>query len=373
MSDIETAVIGGGVIGLAIGAACANAGHDVFVLERNKAFGQETSSRSSEVIHAGIYYPTGSLKARLCVSGRQKLYAYARERGVATQQLGKLIVATSDDELGFLDAIAAQAHANGVDDLRSLSCDDVRALEPELVCLRGLLSPSTGIIDSHGLMAALESDIVNNGGTIVLETAVTEVSLGGDGDFILNIVSAGESSRITARNVIVAAGLGMASLARSLPCASDYVAPRVSFAKGHYFTVSGRVPFRHLVYPVPVPGGLGTHLTLDLQGNARFGPDVEWVDDIDYAFDDPDGLRRRAFESSVRRYWAALPDGALVPGYTGIRPKIHRQGEAARDFAIHGRSEHGIARMVTLYGIESPGLTASLAIADDCLARLSSG
>jgi L-2-hydroxyglutarate oxidase LhgO len=361
--DTETVIIGAGVIGLAIAAECARSGQEVFVLERQGAIGQETSSRSSEVIHAGIYYPKGSLKATLCVEGRKRLYQFATENGVKTKRLGKLIVATSEKELETLAAIAAKAKENGVDDLRSLSPADVRNLEPEIACTGALFSPSTGIVDSHGLMLALEGHLTSKGGRVICNTAVSSVALLDSGLFCIRTRSGGDEADLTARNLIVAAGLGMADLAPLLPHAKNYRPPQTFFAKGHYFTTTARTSFSHLIYPVPVAGGLGTHLTLDMAGGARFGPDVQWIERIDYAFDDPAGKRRTAFEHAIRRYWPGLPDNALVSGYTGIRPKISAEGEPAADFAIHGPKTHGVPRMVTLYGIESPGLTSSLAIA----------
>jgi len=368
--DIETVVIGGGVVGLAIAAACAKAGQETYVLERHAAIGQEVSSRSSEVVHAGIYYQPGSLKARLCAEGRDLLYAYARDRDVDAQRIGKLVVATSPAEETALDAIAHRAKANGVEDIRILSAADIHTLEPKIIGTKALLSPSTGIVDSHGMMRALANDLENRSGGIVLRTDVQNVTLRAEGLFEIDMSSNGEPAKITARNLIAAAGLGMANLSTRLPHETPYAPPTIHFAKGHYFACRHKSMFRHLIYPVPVDGGLGTHLTLDLEGNVRFGPDVQWIDRIDYAFDDPDGVRLAEFERSIRRYWPGLPDHALSPSYTGIRPKISRQGEPARDFAIHGPRQHGIARLVALYGIESPGLTSSLAIATHCQALL---
>lgn len=364
--DIETLVIGGGVVGLAIAAECAKAGQETYVLERHGAVGLEGSSRSSEVIHAGLYYPSGSLKARLCVEGRKLLYAYAQDRDLGVRRLGKIIVATSPAEEAALDAIANRATANGVDDIRFLSAADIHALEPEIIGSKALFSPSTGIVDSHGLMRALATDLANRGGAVVLQTDVRNVTLSSNDLFEIEMTSSGEPAKITARNLIVAAGLGMAELGARLPHAPSYAPPTLHFAKGHYFTFRHKSTFRHLVYPVPVDGGLGIHLTLDLEGNARFGPDVRWIERIDYAFDDPDGARMAEFERSIRRYWPALPGGALSPSFTGIRPKLSGQGEPAQDFAIHGPRQHGIPRLVALYGIESPGLTSSLAIARHC-------
>ncbi len=368
--DIETVVTGAGVTGLAIAAECANAGRQTYVLERQAAIGQETSSRSSEVIHAGIYYPPGSLKARLCVEGKSLLYAYARDHGVAARRVGKLVVATSEAETAVLDVIAQRAKASGVDDLQWLGTSDVRKLEPAISSVKALLSPSTGIVDSHGLMQALANDIENRGGAIVLQTDVQNVIRRADGLFEIDMVSSGAPARITARNLIAAAGLGMAKLGPLLPREMRYLPPALQFARGHYFTYRGKSEFQHLIYPVPVEWGLGTHLTLDLEGNVRFGPDVEWIESIDYRFDDRHGTRTAEFERSIRRYWPGLPDGALSPGYTGIRPKIARGSAIAEDFAIHTSAEHGIPRLVALYGIESPGLTSSLAIAKYCKALL---
>ncbi|MGE0056199.1 MAG: NAD(P)/FAD-dependent oxidoreductase [Hyphomicrobium sp.] len=368
--DIETAIIGGGVVGLAIAVACAKKGQETYVFERNGDVGQETSSRSSEVIHAGIYYPQGSLKANACVAGRIRLYEFAAENSVPAEKVGKLIVATTESEIATLKKFQAAARANGVDDLRWLTAAEVNALEPEVRCVAGLLSPSTGIVDSHALMKALEGHLQANGGSVVLQTTLQKAQCLPNGNFELSFASGSDTSRLTARNLVVAAGLGMAALRGLIPYSEGYEPPRTHFAKGHYFTLQGRAPFQHLIYPVPVPGGLGTHLTLDMQGAARFGPDVQWIDRIDYSFDDPDGSRRADFEQAIRRYWPSLPNAALEQGYTGIRPKVSGKDEPAADFLIHGPETHGIARMVALYGIESPGLTSSLAIADICAEKL---
>jgi len=373
LPDVETLIVGGGAVGLAIAAECARAGHDTCLLERHAAIGQEASARSSEVIHAGLYYPTGSLKARLCVDGRDRLYAYARDRGIGVQRTGKLIVATSPAEEAVLDAIAAQAKANGVDDIQTLSSADLRSLEPDLSASKALLSSSTGIIDSHGLMQALAADLQNSGGQIVLHAEVRNVTLGADGMFEVETASGGETARLTTRNLIAAAGLQMAILGPRLPRAATYAPPAVHFAKGHYFALRQKAPFRHLIYPVPVDGGLGVHLTCDLAGRVRFGPDVEWIDRIDYAFDDVDGSRSSRFEHAIRRYWPGLPADSLSPDTTGIRPKLSRRGEPARDFAIHGSRDHGVPRLIALYGIESPGLTSCLAIARYCRELMASG
>lgn len=331
-TDIETAVIGGGAIGLAIAFACAATGQETTVLERRSDIGQEVSSRSSEVIHGGIYYPKGSLKAATCVAGRKHLYEFAAQSGVPAKRVGKLIVATSPSEVPTLESIQAQGRANGVDDLRWLAAAEARALEPEVNSTAALLSPSTGIIDSHALMKSLEGHLQARGGSVVLNTELRRVHNCSDGSFELEVISGGQVSTLIARNLFVAGGLGMATLRTALPFANGYEPPRTRFAKGHYFTLQGRAPFQHLIYPVPVEGGLGTHLTLDLQGRGRFGPDVQWVDDVGYAFDDPEGYRKEEFDRSIRRYWPSLPEGALEPGYTGIRPKLSARGEQPADF-----------------------------------------
>ena len=371
--DVETVVIGAGVVGLAIGQELAARGQDVLVLERNDGIGQETSSRSSEVIHAGIYYTKGSLKARLCVEGKQRLYAFAAENGVDVRRTGKLIVATSELERAKLDGIAAAARANGVDDLKYLTANEVHALEPHVAAVAALFSPSTGIVDSHGLMVALEGHLTSRGGAIVLATEVAAIKQLPSGNFSLETASGGETSTLTARRVVASAGHGMASLTTHVRCRNDYAPPPHFLAKGHYFTLTCRCPFRHLIYPVPVDGGLGTHLTLDLQGRARFGPDVQWIDRLDYAFDDPGGARTAEFDASIRRYWPDLPNGALVHGYTGIRPKLSGKGEPPRDFEIQGPATHGVANYVALFGIDSPGITSALAIGPHVAALLDAG
>lgn len=368
--DVETAVIGAGVVGLAVARALAAAGHEVMVLERHDGIGQEVSSRSSEVIHAGLYYPPGSLKARFCVEGRAMLYDFARENGVPHARLGKLLVATAEAERARLDALAATARANGVTDVVPLSAADVRALEPEVACVAGLLSPSTGIVDSHALMLALEGHIRAAGGSVVFNTAVEGLAAPADGPFAIETVSAGERATLTARNLVIAAGLGATRLG-AMVAGGRYEPPTTYPARGHYYVLEGRAPFRHLVYPMPDGAWLGVHLTLDLAGRAKFGPDLEWQEEPSTVFDEADGTRRARFEAEIRRYWPGLPAGRLAPGYVGVRPKIYRSGEPAPDFAIHGEKQHGIPRLVALYGIESPGLTSSLAIGADVAERLS--
>ncbi len=364
-ADVECLVVGAGVVGLACARSLADRGHEVMVLERNDRIGVEISSRNSEVIHAGLYYPKGSLRARLCVSGKAMLYAFCDENGVAARRCGKLLVATSEAELPRLDAIAQTAAQNGVGDLVRLGATDVHALEPEVACVAALLSPSTGVVDSHGLMAALEGHLTSRGGSVVLSTTVTAIARKADGDFVVETLSGGVATPIFARNLVIAAGLGGTDVARTLfRGGGTYTPPATYTAKGHYFSLSGRAPFRHLVYPMPDGAWLGVHLTLDVAGQAKFGPDIAWTDDIDYEFEDQDGARAARFYREIRRYWPALPDGALHPGYTGIRPKIYRAGEPAADFAIHGPQTHGMERLIALYGIESPGLTSSLAIGE---------
>jgi L-2-hydroxyglutarate oxidase LhgO len=357
--NIDAAVIGAGVVGLAVARALARAGREVVVLEAASAIGTHASSRNSEVIHAGFYYPTGSLKARLCLPGRKALYAYCAANDVPHQRLGKIVVATTEAEVPALEKYKAQGAANGVDDLAWLTADEVRELEPEVVCVRGLLSPSTGIIDSHALMRAFERDAREAGGSVVLETPVVGGTVGEDG--IALSVGGEAPTTVRCRTVVNAAGLyaqAVAGTLRGLPAATI---PGCAYAKGHYFVLGERSPFRRLVYPIAVAGGLGVHVTLDMGGRARFGPDVSWVDGIDYGFDEG---RAGSFYAAIRRYWPALRDGALQPGYTGIRPKLGPAGAAAQDFVLQGPTEHGVPGLVNLYGIESPGLTASLAIAD---------
>ena len=361
MEKIDCLVIGAGVIGLAVARRLAAAGRDVLIVESESAFGTGISARNSEVIHAGIHYPAGSLKARLCVAGRDMLYAYCAERGIGHRRCGKLMVATSDQQRAQLDLIAAGARANGVDDLRFLSRTDARALEPALECTAALLSPSTGIIDSHALMLSLLGDAERNGAVLALNSPVLDGEIVADG-IVLRVGSGtDESMRIHAATVVNCAGLGAQGIARHLRGLPPQSVPPLHYAKGNYYALAGRAPFSRLIYPVPEAAGLGVHLTLDLGGQARFGPDVEWIDTIDYTVA-PE--RAEAFYGEVRRYWPQLADGALVPAYAGIRPKPHAPGEPACDFLVSGPAEHGVPGLVCLYGIESPGLTSCLALAD---------
>jgi L-2-hydroxyglutarate oxidase LhgO len=366
---LDVAVIGAGVVGLAVARALALAGREVVVLEAAGAVGTETSSRNSEVIHAGLYYPAGSLKARLCVSGRHALYEYCAARGVAHRRLGKLIVATTEAEIPTLESYAAKGAANGVDDLRFVDAAEVQALEPRagLICARALLSPSTGIIDSHGLMRALEGEARDHGAAVALACPVVGGAVERDG---IRLRVGGDSPMtVRCRTVVNSAGLWAQRVAASLEGLPAASVPPCHYAKGFYFVLRGQAPFQRLVYPLAVAGGLGIHLTLDLGGQARFGPDVLWVDGVDYAFDES---RAPSFYRAIRRYWPALPDGALAPGYTGIRPKLGPAGTAAQDFVIQGPDAHGVQGLVNLYGIESPGLTSCLALADAVVETLRS-
>ena len=356
---VDCIVIGAGVVGLAVARALALGGREVIILEADKAIGTGTSSRNSEVIHAGIYYSSGSLKARLCVQGREQLYAYCRERGVPHARLGKLIVATTDAELPTLQHYLAAARANGVMDLDELDARAVHELEPEVKSAGGLLSPSTGIIDSHALMLAYQGDLEAHGGFVALSSPVLSGAVVGDG--VQLDVGGQTPMRVTARCVVNSAGLAAPGVARSIDGFPRARVPQEYFARGHYFVLRGRSPFRRLVYPIAEPGGLGIHVTLDLAGRARFGPDVKWIDSVDYSFD---GTRKAAFASAIRRYYPQLDESRLEEGYTGIRPKISGPGEPAADFSILGPADHGIPGILHLFGIESPGLTASLAIGE---------
>ncbi|GEO01623.1 hypothetical protein NSE01_34550 [Novosphingobium sediminis] len=356
---VDCVVIGAGVVGLACAAALAAAGREVLVLEKAALIGSETSSRNSEVIHAGIYYPPGSLKARLCRAGKARLYAYCAARGVPHRQLGKIIVAASAAQEDRLAAIRANAAANEVTDLEWLSAADIARLEPEVRGHRALFSPSTGIVDSHALMLALEGDLGTNGGMVVLGAEVDGGRCEADGIHLA--IGGAEPMDLVARTVINCAGLHAPALAARLSGLPSQHVPQAFYAKGHYFRLSGRAPFVHLVYPVPEAGGLGIHLTLDLGGQAKFGPDVMWIDAPDYSFD---ASRLERFVAAIRTYYPGLDAEKLHPDYTGIRPKIVGPGVPDADFRIEDVRVHGVPGLVNLFGIESPGLTASLAIAD---------
>jgi len=364
MAAVECVVVGAGVVGLALARALARAGREVVVLEAAEAIGTGTSSRNSEVIHAGLYYPTDSLRARLCVAGKHALYAYCAERGVAHRRLGKLLVATEPAQHARLAAIQQQAALNGVDDLRWLSAAEVARLEPAVVAHEALFSPSTGIIDSHGLMLALQGEAEDHGAMIALASPVIGGRVEPSGRLQVAVGGA-EPMALDCRLLINAAGLGAQAVAGALEGLEPRHVPPLVLARGNYYSLSGvRPPFHHLVYPIPIEGGLGVHVTLDLAGQVRFGPDVEWIDRIDYRVDP---ARADAFYDAVRHYWPALPDGALVPAYAGIRPKLTGPGEAAADFRLDGPAVHGIPGLVNLFGIESPGLTSCLALADHVL------
>ena len=358
MDKLDCVVIGAGVVGLAVARALALQGREVMVLEAADAIGTQTSSRNSEVIHAGIYYPQGSLKARLCVQGRQMLYAYCEARGIGHRRCGKLIVATHEAQQAQLQAIQAKAAANGVTDLVLLTREQAVTMEPALHCVAALHSPSTGIVDSHALMLALQGDLEHAGGMVVLNAPLARAQVRADG----LMLEMQDGTQLIANSVINAAGVHAPAVARTFEGLDARHVPAAYYCKGNYFTLSGRSPFQHLIYPVPEAAGLGVHLTVDLGGQAKFGPDVQWVDSPDDLVVQP--ARGEVFYAEVRKYWPALPDGALLPGYAGIRPKINAPHEVASDFVIQGPAVHGVPGLVNLFGIESPGLTSSLAIGE---------
>ena len=357
MERVDCVVVGAGVIGLAIARALALSGREVIVLEASGSIGSGTSSRNSEVIHAGIYYPRGSLKASLCVAGRERLYAYCQERSIGFNRCGKLIVATNDAQVEQLDGIRMAALANGVTDLQVLSGPDVMAMEPALYCRAALLSPSTGIVDSHAFMVSLQGDLERAGGIVAFQSGVVQGQVCPEGIALTDV----SGTTLLATTLVNAAGLAAPALARQICGMPGQHIPHAYFAKGNYFSLAAAAPCQRLVYPVPETAGLGVHLTLDLAGQARFGPDVQWVDSPDDLVVDP--ARGDAFYAEIRRYWPGLPDGALHPDYAGIRPKIQAPGEPAQDFMIQGPAHHGVPGLVHLFGIESPGLTSALALA----------
>jgi L-2-hydroxyglutarate oxidase LhgO len=360
LNEVDCIVIGAGVIGLAVARSLARGGREVIILEGERHLGMHTSSRNSEVIHAGIHYEPHSLKARMCVAGRDLLYRYCAERGIPHRRCGKFTVATAETQLAALEKIESNARANGVFDLEWLEGSEARRAEPELECIRALSSPSTGIIDSHAFMQSLLADAEANGANIAYDTRVTSLRATPGG---IEIAINGESAPVVrARTVVNSAGLQADRVAASIQDFPAQFIPKVSFAKGSYFALSGASPFSRLIYPAPPSGGhLGIHMTLDLGGAARFGPDSEWVQSLDYAVDPQ---RLVLFAEAIRQYWPGLTEVKLYPAYAGIRPKVSGPGEAARDFCISGPKEHGVAGVVNLFGMESPGLTASLALGE---------
>jgi L-2-hydroxyglutarate oxidase LhgO len=364
--DVDCIVAGAGVVGLAIARALALAGREVLVLEAREGIGTQTSSRNSEVIHAGIYYAEGSARARLCVAGKHALYRYLSERGLPFNRCGKLIVATHDRQTAKLDAIMARGSAAGVGDLERIGPDRLRAMEPDVRAVSAIWSPSTGVLDSHAYMLSLQGDAEQAGALFAFHTPI--VGLRRDRAAFVVTTGGPAAATVTCRSFVNAAGHGAPPLAALLADYPRSHLPRQAFAKGHYFSLSGRQPFRHLIYPTPEDAGLGVHATIDLAGRVRFGPDVEWVDSDQDLQVDPH--RAASFYAAIRTYWPGLADGALAPDYAGVRPKIHGEGEPMPDFRIDGPGRHGIGGFVTLFGIESPGLTASLAIGDVVTAEL---
>ena len=364
--SVECIVVGAGVVGLAVARELAQRGHETLILEAESSIGTATSSRNSEVIHAGIYYPAGSAKARFCVAGKALLYDYCEARGVEYRRCGKLIVAADEAQIPALRFIEGMARANGVDDLDWLTGGEARALEPQLNAVAALSSPSTGIVDSHGFMLALQGDFEQAGGVIALRSPLLSGRY--DGKVIHLQAGTADAMSLAASVVINCAGLYAQEVAHRIDGVPKSSIPPAYFAKGNYYVLQTKMPFSRLVYPVPEPGGLGVHLTLDLAGQARFGPDVEWVERPDFTIDP---RRADSFYAAIRRYWPGLPDGSLQPGYAGIRPKLSGPGEPAADFLIQGPDIHGVPGLVNLYGIESPGLTSSLAIAEHVADQLS--
>ena len=362
---MQVLVVGAGVVGLAIARQAAIKGHDVIVAESTSTIGSGTSSRNSEVIHAGIYYPTGSLRALHCTRGRQMLYAYSESHGIPHRRSGKLIVATKPSETAKIEQILAQGRKNGVEGLRLIDGDAARRMEPALQCVAAVHSPETGIIDSHRYMLALQGDLEDRGGSIAFNTPVERLTLTAAGWEVQ--FGGGEAGTLITDAVINSAGHGAQRLARATVGYPPDRIPRLVLAKGNYFGFAGRPVFSRLIYPAPVPGGLGVHVTLDLAGRMRFGPDVEWIEEENYAVDPG---RAASFYSRIRDYWPGLPDHSLVPDYAGIRPKLTGKGEPAADFLIDGPADHGLPRLVHLFGIESPGLTSSLSLAQAVVGML---
>ena len=367
MEKIACVIAGAGVVGLALARDMAMRGFETLVLEAENMIGTQTSSRNSEVIHAGIYYEPNSLKSRFCVDGKELIYAYAQAQGIPHKRCGKLIVATSQTQHGVLDSIVARAAACGVHDLQRLTASEAQQLEPAVHCTAALFSPSTGIIDSHALMLSLQGDAENHGAAIAFNTEILSVEQSNVGFAITTRDrESGEQFTLHAERFINAAGLGAQAIATTINSLASQHVPPLHLAKGNYFSALGKNPFTHLIYPVPEDGGLGVHLTLDLNGQMRFGPDVEWLPSsntasaLDYSVDPQRG---NSFYAAIRSYWPELPDGALQATYSGIRPKLSGKGAVTADFKISGPQDHGIAGLVNLFGIESPGLTSSLTIA----------
>lgn len=372
LMDVDVVIVGAGAVGLAVAAAFARAGHDVLVLEAADAIGTGTSSRNSEVIHAGMYYPTDSLRHRMCVEGRRRLYAYVRARNIPYRRYGKLIVATSDSEIAKIEGIHATGQKNGVEGLELVSGETARAWEPALTCTAALWSPETGIIDSHAYMLALQGEIEDNGGSVALLSPVERIEQLAGGGFRIT-TSGVDAFAITCQRVVNSAGLFAQRIASRIEGLDPAHIPKLTLAKGNYFSCATRPVFSRLIYPAPVDGGLGVHVTLDLGGRMRFGPDVEWLatsnpDEVDYAVNP---RRADSFYAAIRRYWPGLPDGVITADYSGCRPKLSGPGEPAADFRIDGPALHGVAGLVNMFGIESPGLTSSLAIAERVCALLS--
>jgi L-2-hydroxyglutarate oxidase LhgO len=362
---MQVLVVGAGIIGLAVARQAALAGHDVIVSEAEGHIGSGTSSRNSEVIHAGIYYTTGSLRERHCARSRRLLYAYCESHGVPHNKLGKLVVASRTEDIPALEKIFAQGTRNGVEGLRMLAAAEAMRMEPALACVAAFDSPQTGIIDSHRYMLALRGDIEDHGGALALNTPIERLALSPAGWHVT--FGGREAGALTVDAVVNAAGHGAHKLALATESYAPERVPRLVLAKGNYFAYAGRPVFGRLIYPLPIPGGLGVHVTLDLAGRMRFGPDVEWIDHYDC---DVDPRRADSFYPAIRTYWPGLPDDTLVPDYAGIRPKLTGPGEPPADFAIDGPADHGLKRLVHLFGIESPGLTASLSLAEEVVMRL---
>ena len=363
---MQVLVVGAGVVGLAVARAAAIAGHDVVVAEATSAIGSGVSSRNSEVIHAGLYYPTGSCRARHCTRGRRMLYEFCASHGVPHRKCGKLVVATDARERERLAAVHQQAQANGVEGVEIIDAAAAERLEPELACVAAMHSPETGIIDSHHFMLALRGDLEDRGGMVAFVSPIEGLKPS-RGGWDAAVGGAGEPQWLTFDAVVNCAGLGAQRLARGTEGYAPERVPRLVLAKGNYFGFAGRPAFSRLIYPVPVPGGLGVHVTLDLAGRMRFGPDVEWIEQENY---DVDPARAQAFYARIRDYWPRLPDNSLAPDYAGIRPKLTGPGEAAADFLIDGPRQHGLPRLVQLFGIEFPGLTSALSLAEEVAGEL---